>query len=87
MSETNDPNEAANQPREGLHDIGNRVKEAARQKYEDLRDRASSYYESGRERAKQWEQSIEGYVQEKPVKSLLIAAGVGFLLGAIWKRR
>jgi ElaB/YqjD/DUF883 family membrane-anchored ribosome-binding protein len=26
-------------------------------------------------------------VQEKPIQSLLIAAGVGMLLGMFWKRR
>ena len=29
---------------------------------------------------------LEEYVQEKPIQSLLIAAGVGLLLGILWKR-
>ena len=51
-----------------------------------LRDQASEYYEQGRQRAQEWEQGLEQYVQEKPVQSLLIAAGVGMLLGLLWKR-
>lgn len=69
-----------------LRDAGSQVRDAASKKYEDLRDQASEYYEQGRERAEEWEQTIESYVQEKPVKALLLAAGVGFLMGAIWKR-
>jgi len=42
--------------------------------------------QEGRERAQEWEQSIETYVQEKPIQSILIAAGVGILLGILWKR-
>jgi ElaB/YqjD/DUF883 family membrane-anchored ribosome-binding protein len=29
---------------------------------------------------------LEDYVREKPLRSLLIAAGVGMLLGILWKR-
>jgi ElaB/YqjD/DUF883 family membrane-anchored ribosome-binding protein len=32
------------------------------------------------------EQSLEQYVQEKPIQALLMAAGVGLLLGILWKR-
>ena len=47
---------------------------------------AKGYYSQGREAAQQFEQSLEGYVQEKPIQALLIAAGVGLLLGVLWKR-
>ncbi len=78
--------EAASEIGRKLRDAGAQVREAASQKYEDLRNQASEYCEQGRERAEQWEQNIESYVREKPVKALLLAAGVGFLIGAIWKR-
>ena len=29
----------------------------------------------------EWEQGLEDYVREQPIKSLLIAAGVGMLMG------
>ena len=51
-----------------------------------LRDQANEYYETGRERAREWEQGLEQYVQEKPLQAVLIAAGVGVLLGLLWKR-
>ena len=51
-----------------------------------MREQAADYYEHGRRRASEMEQSLEQYVQEKPIQSLLIAAGVGMLLGILRKR-
>jgi len=62
------------------------VRDAAREKYEELRDQAADYYEQGREKAHEWQHGVEQYVQEQPIKALLIAAGVGMLLGILWKR-
>jgi ElaB/YqjD/DUF883 family membrane-anchored ribosome-binding protein len=62
------------------------VRDAAREKYEDLRDSAQDYYEQGRDKAQEWQHGVEQYVQEQPIKALLIAAGVGMLLGILWKR-
>ena len=52
-----------------------------------LRDQATQYYSDGRERAMEWEQSLEDYVKQQPLKAILMAAGAGLLLGIIWKRR
>lgn len=71
---------------QNVREMGSQVREAAREKLENLRDQASEYYDQGREKAQEWEQNLESYIQDQPVKSLLIAAGVGFLLGVIWKR-
>ncbi len=71
---------------EQLRDAGEHVKDAAKEKYEQLRQHASDYYNEGKQRANEWEQGIEDYVQQQPVKSLLIAAGVGVLLGMLMKR-
>ena len=97
MSRTNDPTEGASgaagdlrnsarQVGENLRDLGGQVRETATQQYEQLRDQASDYYEQGRQRALEVEQSLEQYVQEKPIQALLIAAGVGVVLGWLWKR-
>lgn len=77
---------SAQQVQKNLRDIGEQVRDAATERYQHLRDQASEYYEQGRERAMEWERGLEEYVQEKPIKSLLIAAGVGLLIGLIWKR-
>jgi ElaB/YqjD/DUF883 family membrane-anchored ribosome-binding protein len=60
----------------GLHDIGGQIRDAVREQYQ-----------RGRDKARQWEEGVENYVQEKPLRSLLIAAGVGLLAGLLWRRR
>lgn len=79
--------ENAAQLQQNLREMGSQVRDAASEKIGQLRDRASEYYEQGRRRAAEWEQNLESYVQEKPIQSLLIAAGVGMLLGIFWRRR
>ena len=78
--------EAATQVGQNLRDLGGQVRDVATERYSQLRDQASEYYESGRERAREWEQNLEQYVQEKPLQAVLMAAGVGVLLGLLWKR-
>ena len=78
--------DSAQQVGENLRNLGSQVRDSATQQYEQMRDQASEYYERGRPRAMEMEQSLEQYVQEKPIQSLLIAAGVGMLLGILWKR-
>src|SRR4051812_34829028 len=83
--------DTANQIGENLRNMGSQVRDQAQQvrdqatqKYNELRDQAGEYYDQGMQRAKEWEGSLEDYVREQPVKSLLIAAGVGMLLGVLW---
>ena len=64
----------------------NQVRDAATDKYNNVRDQAAGYVNHGKETVQEWEQSLEGYVQEKPLQAVLIAAGVGLLLGLLWKR-
>jgi ElaB/YqjD/DUF883 family membrane-anchored ribosome-binding protein len=78
--------ESAQQVQENLRSIGSQAKDAANEKFNDLKQQANDYYDQGRERAQEWEQGLEQYVQEKPIQSLLIAAGVGLVLGMLWKR-
>ena len=66
--------------------MGTQVRDQATERYNQLRDQAQNYYQQGRDRATEWEQSLESYVQEKPIQAVLMAAGVGVLLGLLWKR-
>jgi len=66
-----------------LRDMAGTVREAAREQAGRVRNSAVDYYEEGRERLQRWEHGIEDYVQAQPIKSLLIAAGVGVLLGIV----
>ena len=79
-------NETAQKVSQNLRDLGTQVRESAKEKYEQYSDQARNYYDQGRETAQEWEQSLESYVHEKPVQAVLIAAGVGLLLGLLWRR-
>ena len=71
---------------ENLRDLGSQVRDQAREKYEEFSGQAKEYYEKGRQAASEWEENLETYVKEQPLKALMIAAGVGVLLGILWKR-
>jgi ElaB/YqjD/DUF883 family membrane-anchored ribosome-binding protein len=72
--------------RENLADVGHLAKEAVQDKLHQLRDRASSGYGAGKEKLHEYEESLANVVRESPMKSVLIAAGVGLLLGFVWRR-
>src|SRR5580704_11502797 len=78
--------EKASEVKQNLRDIGGQVRDAANEKYEQVREQAGDFYRHGRETAQEWEHSLESFVQEKPLQAVLIAAGVGMLLGLLWKR-
>jgi ElaB/YqjD/DUF883 family membrane-anchored ribosome-binding protein len=56
---------------------------AVEEKYEEAGQLARDTYRHGRERAERWENNFEGIVCSRPLVSLLIAAGVGAVVGAI----
>ena len=77
---------ATSQIRDKASEMAGAVKDAASQQYERARDTAEEYYDRGREKAQEWERGIEEYVQEQPIKALLIAAGIGLVFGVLWKK-
>jgi ElaB/YqjD/DUF883 family membrane-anchored ribosome-binding protein len=34
----------------------------------------------------EYQENLESYVREQPVKAVLIAAGIGLLVGFLWRR-
>lgn len=50
------------------------------------KDVAVEYYEEGREQVLAWQQQLENQVREKPLQSLLMAAGIGLLFGLLRRR-
>jgi len=88
MSTTSDRIGAqANELSEDLKEMGATVKGAAQEKLRDARQNATEYYEQGRENAHGVLCNVEQYVRDRPVKSILIAAGIGVLFGRFWMRR
>jgi ElaB/YqjD/DUF883 family membrane-anchored ribosome-binding protein len=59
----------------------------AQDTYSNVRDSASEYIQQGRERAMQLEESVETFIHDQPLKSILIAAGIGFACGFLLMRR
>ena len=46
----------------------------------------AEYYEEGRNQVLAWQQQLENQVREKPLQSILIAAGIGLLYGLLRRR-
>jgi ElaB/YqjD/DUF883 family membrane-anchored ribosome-binding protein len=70
-----------------VQDLGTLTKEVARDAAGVLGENASGYYREGMKTAQKWGEGLEERIRQKPVQSLLIAAGVGLLIGAVLKRR
>lgn len=66
---------------------GNTVRDTAQEKVEPLRAGAADRAREGRGTAQPLEGRIGQYVREQPLTSILIAAGVGLVLGRFWMRR
>jgi ElaB/YqjD/DUF883 family membrane-anchored ribosome-binding protein len=71
----------------GIADMSHRVMDTVQEKVHDLRDLASDMYAASKEKLSELEESFVEKVRTAPVKSVLIAAGVGVLLGFLWRRR
>ena len=84
--------------KEDIRELGNMAREAAQEKLDEARQaaadavdtgrkRATEFYGQGREKAEELEEQVVEYVRKKPVKSMLIAGGVGLLLGMVLSSR
>ena len=70
-----------------LKEMGDIVRDAAQEKLGQVRENATEYYEHGRDKVHGVASTFEQYVRQQPIKSVLIAAGIGLLFGHFWKRR
>ena len=57
------------------------IKESVGEIARNERDQVQEVYEKGQERVKAAKSGFENYVRENPVRSVLVAAGVGALVG------
>ena len=67
-----------------LYDEG---RERAGQLLDEGRQQAGHLYDQGRKQAVRFERTVEKQVRERPLQAVLVAAGVGFILGALCVRR
>ena len=79
--------EQANEAAEDIQEMGETVRDAAREKLGQVGGRASEYCERGRDKVHGVACACEQFVRQKPLSSVLLAVGVGWLLGRFWKHR
>jgi ElaB/YqjD/DUF883 family membrane-anchored ribosome-binding protein len=70
-----------------LQDMGHAARQMANERAEALREAANEYLDQGKVRVREMGEAVQHHIQEQPMKSLLIAGAVGFLLGVFWVRR
>jgi ElaB/YqjD/DUF883 family membrane-anchored ribosome-binding protein len=67
-------------------ETGKEIRDQAQELIAQGKEVAADYYEEGRNQVLAWQQQLEHQVREKPLQSLLIAAGVGLLFGLLRRR-
>lgn len=80
---------AADHVEEGLHRATDKAAHAATratEKAADVSERSREAYDEAMDRADVWLDKAREYVREKPVQSVAIALGAGWLLGRILRR-
>jgi ElaB/YqjD/DUF883 family membrane-anchored ribosome-binding protein len=88
MSKTSDQlGKQAKEVTEDLGEMGETVRDAAQEKLGQVGERASEYCEQGRDKVHGVACACEQFLRQRPLTSVLLAAGVGLLLGRFWLRR
>ena len=67
------------QVKETVQDMGTQAKET-------VQAAGTQVYEQGRESLQDLNRAIEGQIRQRPLQALLIAGGIGVLLGFLWQR-
>jgi len=76
----------ANQVADDMVKLGNAIQSLAADSWGSVQQKLSHLYETSQEKVSGVEKQIEGQIRKRPVQALLIAAGVGFLIGWIKKK-
>jgi len=65
--------------RETVQDMGTQAKET-------VQAAGTQVYEQGRESLQDLHRTLEAQIRERPLQALLVAGGIGVLLGLLWRR-
>jgi ElaB/YqjD/DUF883 family membrane-anchored ribosome-binding protein len=81
---------AGTQVKETVQHVGTQVKETMQdvgiQVKETMQAAGTQVYEQGRESFQDLNRTIEAQIRERPIQALLVAGGIGVLLGLLWRR-
>lgn len=69
-----------------LKDLGTLTKQLCSDAAHKVQDNVTDVYQQGKAQANKVGKQIETQIQQKPMLSLLIAAGAGLVLGKLWSR-
>ena len=87
-SESQDPSSGtASSTPEKIGDVVRDVKQTVRNKYEAFKERAAEEYEENKERLHHVEESVLRSIRKAPLKSVLVATGIGIAIGALCRHR
>jgi len=82
----------ADDAKRSVHEIADRVQAAGgqaadyvRHQYDDLSGRARDTYNRTRDAVRDCEETTAGYVKQSPLTAILVALGIGVLIGLIWR--
>ena len=71
---------------EDFEEMGATVRDAARKESAKVGEKAAEYGKQGQEEVHGIACNCEQFLRHRPLASVLLAAGVGWLLGRFWKR-
>lgn len=85
-NKTSQIREKASELGQGLREFGHEATDMAREKLHQIKDSASHYYDESKRKVGEVKESVEHFIQERPIRAVLIACGVGLLMGILVKR-
>jgi len=68
------------------HDKAQEVSAQVSETAQHVSETTSAAYEQGREQIAHVGQSLEEHIRDKPLQSVLMAAGLGMIIAFLWKR-
>jgi ElaB/YqjD/DUF883 family membrane-anchored ribosome-binding protein len=83
---TRQESDSGDETSEQIREAGKEIMQKAQDLTTQGKEVATEYYQQSRQQVLAWQQQLENHVREKPIQSLLIAAGVGLLFGLLRRR-
>ena len=88
MSNTTDQlGKQAKEVTEDFQTMGRTIRDAAQEKLGQAGEKAAEYGEQARDQLHGVACACEQFIRARPLRAVLMAAGIGWLLGRFWKGR